>query len=167
VLPGVPSDTPAATRCPACNTRAVPRSRFVLAGMLLLVALALALPAVSLAGGSAGDQQYTDPFSGGSGGGASQTAATTTSAPATTGPAPAQTTSSPASTTPATPTGSADPTSAAAVPTTAGEPTATIAGSGSPTLPHTGYDAWTAVGFGLTLVAGGAVLRWRLHVRRS
>ena len=35
----------------------------------------------------------------------------------------------------------------------------------SPTLPYTGYDAWTAVGFGLALVAGGVVVRWR--VRRS
>jgi hypothetical protein len=136
--------------------------------MLLLLALALAVPAVSLAGGrgSAGDQQYTDPFSGGSGG-SSHPAGSTTSAPATS-TTPAQTTSSPAaSTTPATPTSSADPTTASAVPTTAGEPTATIAGPPSTTLPYTGYDAWTAVGFGLTLVAGGAVLRWRLHVRRS
>ncbi len=132
--------------------------------MLLLLGLAMAVPAVSLAGGSAGDQQYTDPFSGGGGGAAS----TTTSARTTSSPAPAQTTSSPvASTTPATPTSSADPTTAAAVPTTAGEPTATISGSASPTLPHTGYDAWTAVGFGLTLVVGGAALRWRLRVRRS
>ncbi len=135
--------------------------------MLALLVVALAVPAVSLAGGSAGDQQYTDPFSGGNGG--SHTAPTTTSAPAATptttsgatvtrtaSPVPAQTATAPAS--------AADPTTAAAVPTTAGEPTATIAGS-SGTLPYTGYDAWTAVGFGLTLVAGGGALRWRMHAR--
>jgi hypothetical protein len=138
--------------------------------MLLLVLVALAVPAVSLAGGSAGDQQYTDPFSGGSGGSGSHTAGTTTSSPATTtsSPAPAQTTPSAApSTTPAASTGSAVPTTAAAVPTTAGEPTATMAGGSSPTLPYTGYDAWTAVGFGVTLVAGGAALRWHLRARRT
>ena len=136
--------------------------------MLLLVLMALAVPAVSLAGGSAGDQQYTDPFAG-SGGSGSHTAGTTTSSPATTtsSPAPAQTTHSAApSTTPAAPS-SADPTTAAAVPTTAGEPTATMAGGSSTTLPYTGYDAWTAVGFGLTLVAGGAALRWHLRTRRT
>jgi hypothetical protein len=135
--------------------------------MLLLVLVALAVPAVSLAGGSAGDQQYTDPFSGGSGGSGPHTA---TSSPATTtsSPAPAQTTPSAApSTTPAASTSSADPTTAAAVPTTAGEPTATMAGGSSTTLPHTGYDAWTAVGFGVTLVAGGAALRWHLRARRT
>lgn len=137
--------------------------------MLLLVLLALAVPAVSLAGGSAGDQQYTDPFAGGSGSSGSHTAGTTTSAPAqtTSSPAPAQTTPSAApSTTPAAST-SADPTTAAAVPTTAGEPTATMAGGSSTTLPYTGYDAWTAVGFGVTLVAGGAALRWHLRARHT
>jgi len=71
--------------------------------------------------------------------------------------------------------GSADPTTAAVVSTTPSEPTATIAGGptatmagGSSTkLPYTGYDAWTAVGFGLTLVAGGAALRWHLRTRRT
>jgi LPXTG-motif cell wall-anchored protein len=127
--------------------------------MLLLVLVALAVPAVSLAGGSAGDQQYTDPFSGGS---SSHTAATTTSsAPATTTSSPAPATSSPAA---AAPTPSADPSTVAAATTTAADPTATIATS-SPTLPYTGYDAWTAVGFGLALLAGGTVIRWR--VRRS
>jgi hypothetical protein len=128
--------------------------------MLLLILVALAVPAVSLAGGSAGDQQYTDPFGGGSGS-ASHTAPTTTSAPASTAPSAAP------STTPAPSTGSADPTTAAAVPTTASEPTATMAGGSSTTLPYTGYDAWTAVGFGLTLAAGGAALRWHLRARRT
>jgi hypothetical protein len=131
--------------------------------MLVLVLVALAVPAASLAGGSAGDQQYTDPFAGGSGGSASHTAATTRSSPA-----PAQTTSSVApSTTGAASTSAADPTTAAAVSTTTGEPTATIASGSSTTLPHTGYDVWTAVGFGLTLVVGGAALRWQLRTRRT
>jgi hypothetical protein len=140
--------------------------------MLLLLLVALAVPAVSLAGGSAGDQQYTDPFSGSSGG--SHTAPTTTSSPApattttsrapvtrTASPVPAQTSAAPSST----PASGADPTTAAAVPTTGGDPTATIAGRSSTTLPYTGYDAWTAVGFGLTLVAGGAALRRRMRTR--
>jgi hypothetical protein len=150
------------TGCAACNTRAVPRSRSVLAGMMLLVLIALAVPAVSLAGGSAGDQQYTDPFSGGNGGASTHTTATTTSStPATTTSSPAPATSSPVA---ATPTTSADPSTVAAATTTASDPTATMATS-STTLPYTGYDAWTAVGFGVTLVAGGIVIRWR--VRRS
>jgi hypothetical protein len=127
--------------------------------MLLLVLVALAVPAVSLAGGSAGDQQYTDPFAGGSG---SRTAPSTT----TSSPAPAQTTSSaPPSTTPAAPTGTADPATVAAASTTASQPTATMATS-SPMLPYTGYDAWTAVGFGLVLVGGGVALRWRVRGHR-
>jgi hypothetical protein len=135
--------------------------------MLLLILVALAVPAVSLAGGSAGDQQYTDPFGGSSGSG-SHSASTTTPSPATTTSSPAQTTPSAApSTTPAASTNSADPTTAAAVPTTAGEPTATMAGGSSTTLPYTGYDAWTAVGFGVTLLAGGAALRWHLRARRT
>jgi hypothetical protein len=135
--------------------------------MLLLILVALAVPAVSLAGGSAGDQQYTDPFGGSSGSG-SHSASTSTPSPAPTTSSPAQTTPSAApSTTPAASTNSADPTTAAAVPTTAGEPTATMAGGPSTTLPYTGYDAWTAVGFGLTLLAGGAALRWHLRARRT
>jgi cytoskeletal protein RodZ len=132
--------------------------------MLLLVLVALAVPAVSFAGGSAGDQQYTDPFGATSGSG-SHSASTSTSSPATTTSSPAQTT--PPSTTPAAPTPSADPTTAAVAPTTAGDPTATMAGGSSTTLPYTGYDAWTAVGFGLTLLAGGAALRWHLRARRA
>jgi hypothetical protein len=130
--------------------------------MLLVVMVALAVPAVTLAGGSAGDQQYTDPFSGGG----SHTAGTTPSSPApsttTSSPAPQQTTSSavPSTTPAASTTPGTDPTAAA-------QPTATIAGPSSTTLPYTGYDAWTAVGFGLTLVAGGATLRWRVRARRS
>ena len=62
--------------------------------MLLLGALALAIPAVTLAsgGGSAGDQQYTDPFAG-TAPGKSKPKTTTTGTPTTS--------SQPAATTPA------------------------------------------------------------------
>jgi hypothetical protein len=131
--------------------------------MLMLALVALAVPAVSVAGGSAGDQQYTDPFGGGSG---SQTApATTTAAASATRTAAPQTQTQTAPVQTSAPSTVASQT-AATPSTTAGEPTATMATS-STTLPYTGYDAWTAIGFGLTLVAGGAVIRWRLHARRT
>ena len=129
--------------------------------MLLLGALALAIPAVTLAsgGGSAGDQQYTDPFAG-TAPGKSKPKTTTTSTPTTS--------SQPAATTPAaTPTTSATPvasTSTSSDPTT---PTATIASTTSSTttgeLPHTGYDGWLAATLGFVLVGGGLGLRARLR----
>ncbi len=129
--------------------------------MLLLGALALAIPAVTLAsgGGSAGDQQYTDPFAG-TAPGKSKPKTTTTSTPTTS--------SQPAATTPAaTPTTSATPvasTSTSSDPTT---PTATIASTATSTttgeLPHTGYDGWLAATLGFVLVGGGLGLRARLR----
>lgn len=125
--------------------------------MLVLGALALAIPAVTLAsggGGSAGDQQYTDPFAGTAPG--KSKPKTTTSAPTT----PSQ----PAATTPvATPTTSATPvagTSTSSDPTT---PTATIASTTTGELPHTGYDGWLAATLGFVLVGGGLGLRARLR----
>jgi LPXTG-motif cell wall-anchored protein len=127
--------------------------------MLLLGALALAVPAVTLAGGggSAGDQQYTDPFAGTSPG--KSKAKTTTTRTPTTSTQPA--TTSPA----ATPTTSATPvasTSTSSDPTT---PTATIAATTTGQLPHTGYDGWLAAALGFVMVGGGLGLRARL--RRS
>ena len=126
--------------------------------MLLLAALALAVPAVTLAaggGGSAGDQQYTDPFAG-TAPGKSKPKPTTTGTPATS--------TQPAATTPAaTPTTSVSPvasTSSAADPTT---PTATIASGTAGELPHTGYDGWLAAAVGFSLVGGGMGLRARLR----
>ena len=126
--------------------------------MLMLGALALAIPAVTLAsggGGSAGDQQYTDPFAG-TAPGKSKPKTTTTSAPTTS--------SQPAATTPAaTPTTSATPvagTSTSSDPTT---PTATIASTTTGELPHTGYDGWLAATLGFVLVGGGLGLRARLR----
>jgi hypothetical protein len=138
--------------------------RWLVTCMLLLGALALAVPAVTLAagGGSAGDQQYTDPFAGTSPG-KSKPKTTTTSTP-TTSTQPATTTPPPTPTTPpATPTTSVTPvasTSTASDPTT---PTATIASTTTTELPHTGYDGWLAAGLGFVLVAGGLGLRARLR----
>jgi len=107
------------------------------------MAAALVVPALSLAGGSAGNQQYTDPF-----GSSSQSSTTQAAPPSTTAsPAPGTTpASAPATTT------AADPTATAATATTS-----------SGTLPYTGYDVWTGVGFAVTLIAGGIVLRRRAH----
>jgi LPXTG-motif cell wall-anchored protein len=125
--------------------------------MLVLGALALSIPAATLAsgGGSAGDQQYTDPFAGSS----TPTASThTTTHAQTTTPPPTTSAAPPATVTPttvstATGTLNADP---------SGMPTATAAGS---QLPYTGYDSWLAGGFGFAMVSAGLVLRRR--TRRS
>jgi hypothetical protein len=118
--------------------------------MIVLGLLAMLTPALSLAaggGGSAGDQQYTDPFAGtpagkakGSGG-SSSTAST---------PSPASTTVTSVAT--------------ATTPTTT--PTATTAAGTSSdpigrsrTLPYTGFESWEAAGFGLVLLVGGLGLR--------
>jgi LPXTG-motif cell wall-anchored protein len=132
--------------------------------MLLLGVLALAVPAVTLAGGggSAGDQQYTDPFAG-TAPGKSKPKTTTTRTP-TTATQPATTpATTPAATAP--PTTSATPvasTSGASDPST---PTATIASSTGTAgeLPHTGYDGWLAAALGVALVGGGLGLRARLR----
>ncbi len=134
--------------------------------LLLILGLAgFAVPAATLAagGGSAGDQQYTDPF-GGSGGGKATKTTATAPAPA---PAPAPAATTPPATTPTTstpaPTGSG----------TTGTPTAVAAtsaktgktGKTGKTLPFTGYDGRLAALLGAGLVLGGAGLRIRL--RRS
>jgi LPXTG-motif cell wall-anchored protein len=139
---------------------AVRTSRWLVLSLLVLGALALSVPAVTLAsgGGSAGDQQYTDPFGGTSAPKKGPSKPATTSTPATT------TTSSPAATTPppapaaTSPAAAADPTTATSDPTT---PTATTANE----LPHTGYDSWMAGALGMALVGGGMLLRAR--VRRA
>ena len=125
--------------------------------MLLLGVLVLAVPAVTLGsgGGSAGDQQYTDPFAGTSPG-KSKPKTTTTGAPTTSTQAAAPTTSAPPAATPvASSSTSSDPTT----------PTATIASATGTAgeLPHTGYDSWLAAGLGFVLVGGGLGLRARLR----
>jgi LPXTG-motif cell wall-anchored protein len=123
--------------------------------MLLLGALALAVPAVTLAsgGGSAGDQQYTDPFAGTPAPSKSKTTTTTTPAP----PPSTTTSAAPAPTTTVTPVAS---TQTASDPTT---PTATIATSTAGQLPRTGYDSWLAGVAGFALMGGGLMLRARLR----
>jgi LPXTG-motif cell wall-anchored protein len=120
---------------------------------MLLGALALAVPAVTLAsgGGSAGDQQYTDPFAGTPAPGKSKPKTTATTPPPTTSTAPA----TPAPTPVASTSSSSDPTT----------PTATIASSTAGTLPHTGYDGRLAAALGFALVGGGLLVRAR--VRRT
>ena len=125
--------------------------------MLLLGAVALSIPAVTLAaggGGSAGDQQYTDPFGGTSTPSSTTHATATPTTPATTN---APTTSAPASTVAASST-----TSAAGTLTSdpGSMPTATTAGN---QLPYTGYDIWLAGAFGFAMVGGGLLLRRRTH----
>jgi len=107
--------------------------------------LALSVPAASLAsgGGSAGDQQYTDPFAN------TTTAKSTTTAPAATStatPAPA--------TAPASAPAPVTPTATAAATTTS----TTVAPS---TLPFTGFDSRLAGALGVSMIAGGMILRRR------
>ncbi len=141
---------------------AVDASRRLAACLLALGALALALPAVTLAaggGGSAGDQQYTDPF------GATSTPThasapppTTTAAPTPPPAATPTTTSAPAPV--ATGTVTSDATTSSAEPTATTASSAPASGAGQ--LPYTGYDSWLAGALGLGLIAGGVVLRWRV-----
>jgi hypothetical protein len=124
------------------------RWRHVLVCLGLLALLAGPTVALAQGGGSAGDQQYTDPFGSTTHASTTHTQTqpqqTTTSAPVTTPPA--------ASTTPATVTSSADAGST---------PVATAASSNGKTLPYTGLDLWTVVGVGLTLMASGLLIRVR------
>jgi hypothetical protein len=111
-------------------------------------ALALAVPAVSLAGGgsSAGDQQYVDPLSG-----SSHHSTTTTASPATPTPAPVASASS------STPTATAT----AATSTTA----ATGSSSASKQLPFTGMNVWLAAGIGLLMLGAGVGIRRAVRQR--
>jgi eukaryotic-like serine/threonine-protein kinase len=127
-------------------------SRRLVTVMLLLGVLVLSIPAVTLAaggGGSAGDQQYTDPFAGSS----TPTTATHTST-ATQTVTQQPTTSTPPPSTVAQTTG----TLATTDPMTT--PTATTA---STELPYTGYDSWLAGAVGFALVGGGLALRHRVR----
>jgi peptidoglycan DL-endopeptidase CwlO len=143
----------------------------VVAGAILVGAgtASLVVPASSAAS-CAGCAQYTNPL-GSTTQPATQTASQTTSPPVTHTTTPPPTTT-PASTAPAAaPVQSAttaDPAPAAT--TTDPEPTATAASGAAgasttsgPSLPHTGYDSWTVVGFGVVLLGGGLVVRRRIR----
>lgn len=145
------------------HTRLMRRPRHAFLVLLILGLAGFAVPAVTLAagGGSAGDQQYTDPFGGSGGGRATKTTATSTA------PTPPPTTP-PATTPPATAPATAPATTAPApAPGATSTPTAVAATSGrkGKTLPFTGYDGRLAALLGAGLVLGGAGLRIRL--RRS
>jgi LPXTG-motif cell wall-anchored protein len=140
-------------------------ARYLAALLIVLGGFALAVPAIALAGGSAGNNQYTNPFGGGSG-----PASQTTTAP----PQTSSTTAAPPSTSAApspTPSTSAAPPPTATTATTSGvstsDPTATAAASsatattGAGRLPHTGYAEWEVAGFGIVMIAGGLVIRRR------
>jgi cytoskeletal protein RodZ len=138
------------------------RSRRILICLILLGLFALVTPVMALAqggGGSAGDNQYTDPLSGSP----PPTQTNTNTAPTTsTSSAPPATSTAPSSdatTTTSTPTPTPTPAP------TATAPTATIAsstGTGtSAQLPYTGYDGGLAAAIGFVLAGGGIVLRLR------
>jgi hypothetical protein len=150
------SRVPMRPRGPVDILVAVPALRRLLTWILVLAALALAVPAATLAsgpGGSAGDQQYTDPFAGTSNPATTHTtthtATTPAPAPATT-PAPAATSTAPAPAAPA-PAASTAPDTTPATSTPA-RPTS---------LAFTGYDSWLAGGLGVAMVGGGVLLRRR------
>ncbi len=133
------------------------RSRLATAVCLLLGVLALALPAGALAGGSAGNQQYTDPF------GSGRHSGTTSTRAATTATTPTPTT--PSTTTPSTSSsgGGVDPTTAA---TTSSAPAVVTSRSASGSLPYSGFAVPTAAGLGVVLIAGGIGLRRRTGTAR-
>jgi hypothetical protein len=130
-----------------------------LAGLFIVLGvIAMAVPAIALAGGSAGNNQYTNPFGNTSPSSTPATSSTASAPPATT----------PAQTTPASTSGAAGATTTPV--TTNADPTATAAaGAASPTttsghsLPRTGYLDWEAAGFGVVLLAGGLVIRRRMR----
>ena len=124
----------------------------------MFAALALAVPAATLAanGGSAGDQQYTDPFAGTPAPTSTQTSTTPAPAPAT-ATAPVASTPSAGTPAPVTATPAASPAAGSETPAATTTPVPT-----HPTeLPFTGYDSWLAAGLGAAMVAGGLVLRRR------
>jgi hypothetical protein len=132
----------------------------------MLAAFALAVPAGALAGGSAGNQQYTDPFAGSTGATQTKTQAAATApattAPATTAPAatpPPATTSPDTATTGPPTTGPSTTDPSTTDPTTTADATAT-------TLPYTGYADWAAGALGAGLIALGLTLRLRTRDER-
>jgi cytoskeletal protein RodZ len=132
---------------------AVPRSRPLIAVLIVLGLLATVVPAAALAnGGSAGDNQYVDPLAGvHSHSGKSSSSSPATSVATTSTPA----TSTSAASTATTPTATSAATSTAA--------TSTDPSSKTKSLPFTGFQDWQAAGLGLVLVASGLILRRRAH----
>jgi hypothetical protein len=119
------------------------RFRLVFVCFCLLAILSGPTAAALASGGSAGDQQYTDPF------GSTKTTSTQTATgqPTATTPAPATTGGTVASVPGTTPVATAATSTASA-------------GTGK-TLPYTGLDLWTVSGLGLTLLVSGLLIRFR------
>jgi hypothetical protein len=112
---------------------------------LITAAALLAAPAVAL-GQSAGDEQYTDPFQGGDGGGQEQ---------------PAQQPSEPAPSEPAAPVEPAPGGNgtAEAAPSTEAAPSAEAAQETSPTLPRSGLPVLILATIGYALLLAGIAIR--------
>jgi hypothetical protein len=140
-------------------------ARHLAALLVVLGALALTVPAIALAGGSAGNNQYTNPF------GSSTTSqppppqtSSTTAPETTTSSAPPETQTS---STPPPATAVSPDTATSAVTSDPTEPTATAASPDPATstagkgLPRTGYAVAEIAGFGLVMIAGGLVIRRR------
>jgi LPXTG-motif cell wall-anchored protein len=124
----------------------MPRSRraVMLLGLLAVLVLGAPMAALAAGGGSAGDQQYTDPL------GSSTTTRTATTRTTTTGTTPATTTATPATaTTPPTPTPTATVATGQTISKTASQ------------LPNTGYGAILAGALGVGLLAAGIIIRTR------
>jgi hypothetical protein len=121
------------------------RFRLVFVSFCMLAILSGPTAAALASGGSAGDQQYTDPF------GSTKTSSTHTasSQPAATTPAPSTTNATVATST----VSGSTPVATAATSTAS-------AGTGK-TLPYTGLDLWTVSGLGLTLLVSGLLIRFR------
>jgi hypothetical protein len=118
---------------------------------LITAAALLAAPAVAL-GQSAGDEQYTDPFQGGDGGGREQPAqqpeqpAAQPEQPAAPAPTPAE---------PA-PGGNG---TAEAAPSAEAAPTSQATQDGAPTLPRTGLPVLILAAIGYALLLAGIAIR--------
>ncbi len=112
---------------------------------LITAAALLAMPGVAL-GQSAGDEQYTDPFQGGDGGGQEQ---------------PAEQPSAPAPSEPAAPVEPAPGGNgtAEAAPSAEAAPAAEAAQEASPTLPRTGLPVLILATIGYALLLAGIAIR--------
>lgn len=121
--------------------------RRLLIPILLLVALAGVLPAVALAGGSAGNQQYTDPFAGSTSSSSATVTVTSTAATPPPDTTPVVTSSASATTPPP-----------ATTPAATTPATSTVRPAH---LPFTGYNGWLAAALGAGMVSGGIALRRR------
>jgi hypothetical protein len=125
---------------------------------LITAAALLAAPAVAL-GQSAGDEQYTDPFQGGDGGGQEQPAqqpeqpAQQPEQPA----APPEQPAAPAPT-PTEPAPGGNGTAEAATPAEAA-PTSQATQDGAPTLPRTGLPVLVLAAIGYALLLAGIAIR--------